>query len=63
LVELLEPLLDDADDEVRYGAASYLLDTEISERASRVLEELAENPKGLLAPTARMRLDMWRDEH
>lgn len=55
VVDLLEPLLKDADPEVRFAAASDLLDRGVEE-AARVLEELAADPKGLIAPTAHLRL-------
>jgi hypothetical protein len=54
-VELLKPLLVDADPEVRFAAASHLLDSDIEEAVS-VLEELAADPSGMIAPTARLRL-------
>ncbi|MBW3613906.1 MAG: hypothetical protein KY439_01165 [Actinobacteria bacterium] len=54
-VELLKPLLVDADPEVRFAAASHLLDANVTEAAT-VLEDLAADPAGLIAPTARLRL-------
>jgi len=54
-VELLKPLLVDTDPEVRFAAASYLLDSDVPE-ATTVLEELAADPGGMIAPTARLRL-------
>ena len=61
--ELLLPLLDDANTEVRYAAAAHLLTLGHAERAVPVLEELARNPKGLLAPTAGLLLAKWRREN
>lgn len=54
-VELLKPLLNDADPEVRFAAASHLLDANMPE-AVAVLEELAADPSGMIAPAARLRL-------
>ena len=62
LTELLEPLLQDSSAQVRYASASDLLGTELSDRAIAVLEELQADPKGLVAPTARLRLMTWRRE-
>jgi hypothetical protein len=58
-IELLKPLLVDADPEVRFAAASHLLDSDIDEAVS-VLEELAADPSGMIAPTARLRLMIRR---
>jgi hypothetical protein len=64
LEEALEPLLDDASAEVRYAAASDLLDSRASKHAMAVLEALQMDPNGLIAPTARLRLMIWRrDPH
>lgn len=54
-VELLKSLLVDADPEVRFAAASHLLDSDVVE-AVTVLEDLAAEPAGMIAPTARLRL-------
>lgn len=58
-VELLTPLLADADAEVRFAAASHLLDSDVIEAAT-VLEDLAADPAGMIAPTARLRLTTRR---
>jgi hypothetical protein len=60
LTELLLPLLEEDSLEVRYAAASYLLGTPATAPAVAVLEILQEDPKGLIAPTARLRLMTWR---
>jgi hypothetical protein len=52
--ELLKPLLGDAESEVRFAAASHLLDSD--PEAVSVLEDLAGDSLGLIAPTARLRL-------
>ena len=62
LGELLGPLLQDPSPEVRYAAASHLLGTELSVRATSVLEALQSDPEGLVAPTARLRLMTWRSQ-
>lgn len=54
-VELLKPLLVDADPEVRFAAASHLFNSDVPE-AIAVLEQLAGDPDGMIAPTARLRL-------
>jgi uncharacterized protein (DUF2336 family) len=60
LQDLLGPLLEDRSPEVRYAAAAHLLDSELSSSAASVLERLQEDPKGLIAPTARILLMTWR---
>jgi uncharacterized protein (DUF2336 family) len=58
--ELLEPLLRDADPEVRFAAASQLLNHGDERPAIAVLKELQADPSGMVAPTARLRLATWR---
>jgi HEAT repeat protein len=58
--ELLEPLLSDEREEVRYGAAAHLLRLGCAENAVPILESLSANPDGLVAPTARLLLLNWR---
>jgi uncharacterized protein (DUF2336 family) len=60
LANLLGPLLEDSSPEVRYAAAAHLLESELSSVAATVLEQLQGDPKGLVAPTARLRLMTWR---
>lgn len=55
--ELLRPLLEHENDEVRYAAAAHLLSLELAgDVPVAVLEALAQNPLGLVAPTARLLL-------
>jgi hypothetical protein len=61
--DLLELLLNDADPEVRFAAASHLLNHGGEGAAVLVLEELQATPSGLVAPTARLRLLSWRRDH
>jgi hypothetical protein len=61
--ELLEPLARDADEEVRFAAASHLLSHGGEDLGIPVLEALQALPRGLVAPTARLRLMKWRREH
>ncbi len=55
--EALVWLLRDPDERVRYAAAASLGPTHRS--AAEVLATLAENPTGLIAPTARLLLAQW----
>lgn len=55
--ELLGPLLESPVDQIRYAAAAHLLRLGIQEdRSVEVLEELKQDPDGLIAPTARLLL-------
>jgi len=54
--ELLEPLLRDDSEEVRYAAAAHLLRLGQTDKAVSILESLSANPHGLVAPTARLLL-------
>ena len=58
--DLLGPLLDDEAEGVRFAAASHLLTSGLSGRAIEVLLELQSNPRGPVAPVARLRLMLWR---
>lgn len=54
---LLCPLLEHASEEVRYAAAAHLFSLNLAREVPvAVLEELAKNPAGLVAPTARLLL-------
>lgn len=53
----LSALLHDPDERVRYAAAASL--GAAQEAAREVLAALAENPNGLIAPTARLLLAQW----
>jgi hypothetical protein len=59
-IELLLPLLTDPSTEVRFAAAAHLLNLGAANAAVRVLEELASNPKGLVAPAAGLLLRQWK---
>jgi hypothetical protein len=59
-LEFLQPMLCDADPEVRFAAASSLL-REGDNRAVGVLEELQSQPT-VIGPTARLRLMKWRQD-
>ncbi len=56
LLAIVRPLLDDAAPVVRYAAAAGLLGHGIDKDCEQVLEELQSDPKGLIAPTARLLL-------
>jgi len=56
LLPALRPLLGDAVPAVRYAAAASLLNRGLDKECERVLEELQEDPRGLIAPTARLLL-------
>lgn len=57
--EFLEPLLKDADPEVRFAAASLLLPHGGEDVALPVLEELKSHPS-MVGPTAWLRLKTWK---
>ena len=52
--ELLTPLLSHEMESVRYAAAADLLNQAPSEEAIGVLREIASNPSGFIAPTAKL---------
>ena len=54
--DLLLPLLSHHSERARYGAAATLLNYGAPEKAISVLRELASNPRGLIAPTAKLLL-------
>jgi len=54
--EFLGPLLAHDDEAVRYAAAAESLSWGEEKDAVRVLRELAQNPNGLVAPTAKLLL-------
>ncbi len=54
---LLCPLLEHDNDEVRYAAAAHLLSLDLAgDLPVAVLQALAQNPVGLVAPTAKLLL-------
>lgn len=53
----LAALMDDADSRVRYAAAAC---SGPGERAEATLADLADEPTGLIAPTAKLLLMQWR---
>ncbi|MRW82626.1 hypothetical protein GJ698_00785 [Pseudoduganella sp. FT26W] len=55
---LLEPLLSHPSDAVRFAAAAHLMKTEVSDEAAKVLQDLAQNPLGLMALSAKAILDI-----
>ena len=62
-LELLQPLLVVESEEIRYAAASQLLANGAAQVALAVLEDLEHNSNGLVAPTARLLLLKWRQQH
>lgn len=56
LLRVVRPLLLDAEPAVRYAAAVALLNQGLDDECERVLRELQTDPKGLIAPTARLLL-------
>lgn len=54
----LAPLLSYPLDEVRFAAAAYLMNTDSRNQAALILRELAQNPTGFLALSARAILEI-----
>lgn len=54
ITEFLTPLLAHESESVRYAAAADLLNCVSSEAAIATLRDIADNPRGLIAPTAKL---------
>ena|SRR6266480_924503 len=63
VLEFLQPLIKDADDEVRFAAASISLNYGAADLGIPVLEGLRESSRGFIGPSAGLRLRKWTDEH
>jgi hypothetical protein len=58
--DFLAPLLSYPLDEVRFATAAHLMNTDARNQAALILRELAQNPTGLLALSARAILEIHK---